>query len=477
MENKMTIRVRWAPSNTGPDVHIGNVRTILFNYLLARKLGATTVFRIEDSDIARSKPEYADAISDTLNWLGLTADEGYRIGGDFGPYTQTAKLDRYKQVSDTLIEKGLAYRCYCTNDELNALRNQLPEKMRHTFRYPGICRDRKEWPKDKDYVVRMVAPTEGSVELNDIVFGKIITPNIENYDWVIMRSNGIPLYNFGCAVDDYDQQITHIIRGRDHIINTPCQIILHSYLGTRDIKFAHLPMMLGPDGAKLSKRHGSVSISEYRKNGYTASGILNYLAKFGWGHKNQEIFSMNDLIEKFSIENCGKNDGKFDANKFSSIQYSHLKSQDLTSDLDYASGMLPFILARGFDVSANDLTNLVALVRPRSKTLLEAANEIEPILQKDINIEKDLSDKFLTSDNKNRLNNFAKFLSLIDTWSEDAIRNSTRDYLKENNLTMTDLGQPLRISIFGRSNSPEIFAIMRTLGKERTINRITKNIG
>lgn len=258
------IRVRWAPSNTGPDIHAGNLRTILFNYLFAKQKGGCTIFRVEDSDIARSKPEYADAIANTLDWIGLRADEGYKIGGDYGPYLQTEKLARYKQVADEWIERGLAYRCYCTPDELNALRNQLPENMRHTFRYPSICRDRKDWPANKDYVIRMVAPTEGVVEWDDVVFKKMIVPNKENYDWVIMRSNSIPLYNFGCAIDDYDQKITHIIRGKDHISNTPQQKIMHQYLGTQELVFCHLPMLLGSDGLKVKqetyiRKHNRVS--------------------------------------------------------------------------------------------------------------------------------------------------------------------------------------------------------------------------
>lgn len=296
----MTIRTRIAPSNTGSDIHAGNVRTALFNYLFAKQMKGVFVFRVEDSDLVRSKIEYADNIANTLNWLGLKADEGYKIGGDFGPYLQTQKIERYKQVADTLIERGFAYRCYCTPDYLNTLRNTLPENRRATFRYPGICRDRKLWPHNQDYVVRLKAPLEGSVSWNDIVFAHIEIPNKENYDWVLMRSNGIPLYNFGCVVDDYDQKITHIIRGRDHIGNTNCQIILHQMLGSHEIKYCHLPMMLGPDGGKMAKRHGASTISAFREMGYTPGAILNYLLRFGFGSGDQEIFTMEEMIEKFS---------------------------------------------------------------------------------------------------------------------------------------------------------------------------------
>jgi glutamyl-tRNA synthetase len=467
------IRVRWAPSNTGSDVHVGNVRTVLFNYLFAKKMGGVSVFRIEDSDIARSKEEYADNIANTLNWLGLKADEGYKIGGDLGPYQQTHKLKRYSQVADELIERGLAYRCYCTADNLNKLRQALPENKRDTFRYPGICRDRKDWPENQDYVIRLKAPTEGSVSWDDITFGRIEIPNVENYDWVLMRCNGIPLYNFGCVIDDYDQKITHIIRGRDHIGNTNCQIILHQMMGSQPIKFAHLPMMLGPDGSKLSKRHGAATISAFRDMGYTPGAILNYLLRFGFGFGNQEIFSMEEMLDKFTLEACGKNDGRFDVKKFAAIQYQHLKSTDLTSDDKYAEYLMSSLKS---NLSFEKVKSLIPLVRTRSKTLVEAVNELEPI-HKDFSLDKDISNKVLTNDAKDKLSKFCSVLNNIEDWSEDNLRTKTQEWLASLNFTIKDIGQPARVSIFGRTNSPELFQVMSALGKSTTINRISRAIG
>lgn len=466
------IRVRWAPSNTGPDVHVGNVRTILFNYLFAKKNGGTTVFRVEDSDLARSKPEYADAIAATLDWLGLRADEGYKIGGDFGPYLQTEKLARYKQVAEEWIERGLAYRCYCTPDGLTALRNQLPENRRQTFRYPGICRDRKLENKGQDYVIRMVSPTDGKVEWDDVVFGKMVVPNKENYDWVIMRANGIPLYNFGCAVDDYDQKITHVIRGRDHTVNTPQQCIMHTYLSSHPITYCHLPMMLGGDGSKLSKRHASVSITDYRNAGYTKNAILNYLVRFGWGSGDKELFTMEELIEEFSLENCGKNDGKFDPKKFNAILFEHLKSPQLTPSPAYADHLSPFIAAKELVACPRRLESLIPLVRPRSRTLLEAAHELEPVLRDDVSIDPAAAEKILTPLAKENLTAYLSFLRALQVWDEDTLRTRTGEWLERRGLTIKDIGQPTRLALYGRTQSPELFQVMAALGKEKTLSRI-----
>lgn len=469
------IRVRWAPSNTGPDVHVGNVRTVLFNYLFAKKNGGTTIFRIEDSDLARSKMEYADNIADTLDWLGLRADEGYRIGGSKGPYLQTQKLDRYKKLADELIERGHAYRCYCTQDEMNTLRNALPENQRHTFRYPGICRDRKDYPANKDYVVRLKAPTEGNVEWDDLVFGKMVIPNKENYDWVLMRSSGIPLYNYGCAIDDNDQKISHCLRGKDHIPNTPCQMILHKILGSQHITYAHLPMMLGQDRAKLSKRHASVSISDYKNAGYSPNGILSYLCKFGWGYKNQEVFSLEELVEKFSFEGCGRNDGCFDTKKFSAIQHEHLKSETLTSTSEYAHRTLPFLASRGIETNAEHVAKLIPLIRHKAKTFVEAAHELDPMLRtNDISIDSAAVEKFITPASKQMLDSLCKHLVANETWNEATIKSSTTSWLEANNITIKDIGQPLRVAITGRSNSIELYQIMAAIGKETSLQRIDR---
>lgn len=469
------VRVRIAPSNTGPDVHVGNVRTALYNYLFAKKCKGTFVFRIENSDLARSKDEYADAIAATFDWLGLRADEGYRIGGDFGPYMQTQKLERYKSAADELVEKGLAYRCYCTPDELDALRNALPEKQRITFRYPGICRDRKDYPANKDYVIRLKAPTEGSVEWDDLVFGKIVVPNKENFDWVLIRSNGIPLYNWGCCIDDLDQKITHIIRGRDHIINTNIQILIHNVLGSHDIKYGHLPLMLGQDGSKLSKRHCSVATSQYKNAGYSPGAILNYLSKFGFGIGDAEVFNLDFLTEHFKLENCKRSDGKFDPIKFATINYSHLKSEQLTSDDDYIKYLQPFLQAQNVKLTDAQLLPYVPVIRTRAKTFVEATDLIMPMLT-EVQPSPELVAKTYTQQNTAYLEALRILLRNLDNWSEETLRTSVQGWLAEQQLTLREIGAPLRIALLGTPNSPEIFQVLNAMGKTTTINRLNRTI-
>lgn len=467
------LRVRSAPSNTGADLHIGNCRTILFNHLFAKKNGGHSVLRIEDSDLARSKQEYADAIAATLDWLGLRADEGYKIGGEHGPYMQTHKLDRYKQVADELVAKGHAYRCYCTQESIDALRAKLPEKERIGFKYPGICRERKEHPEGQEYVIRLKAPTEGFVEWDDLVFGKMVVPNKENFDWVLMRSNGVPLYNFGCCVDDHDQKMTHIIRGRDHSVNTNIQIIIHRLLGSSEMVFGHLPMMLGQDKQKLSKRHGAVSITAYRNAGYSPDAILNYLVKFGWGWNNQEIFSLAEMIEKFDIKDCKRQDGCFDPKKFAVINYEHLKSEALTPTPEYVKHLQPFLQERGIEIADDRLADFIPVIRSRAKTFVEAADLLLPLLS-EMEAGAELFGKTFNETNKGYLASVNELLNSLALWNEESLRSNIQGLLQEKGLALKDIGGPLRIALLGQVNSPELFQVLSALGKETSLARIGK---
>lgn len=480
------VRVRFAPSPTGY-LHIGGVRTALFNWLWARKNGGTFILRIEDTDQERSTPESKAIILESLNWLGMDWDEGPGVGGDHGPYEQMARLDIYRDFANKLIAEGKAYRCYCTQEELDVERARLDALRKETgnkglvFKYPGTCRDRKEpvWSKntrnEAPYVVRFKAPVDGVTEYNDKVFGKIVTPNKENQDFVLLRSDGVPLYNFGAVVDDMTMGVTLVARGRDHMINTPPQILLYQALGATPPDFAHLPMMLSPLGDKLSKRHGAVSVTEYRDKGFSPAAVLNYLARFGWAHGNQEIFSVRQLIDAFSWEACGKNDGRFDMKKFAAIQQAHLASSDLTSDEEYAHRVIPFMYARGLgDLNHKHVEAAVHIVRSRCKTYIDAANELDPIFRKDIVVDQAAVDKFLTVDARQALSAFALTICQLNNWSEDILRSCTQDWLTQHNLTLKDIGQPLRVSITGRANSPELFQVMAALGKDTTIERITK---
>lgn len=483
ISNMSDVRVRIAPSNTGSDVHIGNVRTALFNYLFAKQNKGTFVFRIENSDLARSKDEYADAIAESLNWLGLVPDEGYKCPvQDHGPYMQTQKLERYKQIAEQLIETGYAYRCYCTAEELAAhkaqqIANSGKQKEKTFTKYPGTCRERKDQPKDKPYVVRFKAPTDGEITFDDKVFGKIVVPNKENYDFVLMRTNGIPLYNFGCVIDDVDQKITHVIRGKDHLVNCVPQILLYKALGAPLPVFAHLPMMLNQKGEKLSKRDGAVTIREYRQAGYSPHAILNYLAKFGWGLKDKEIMSLDDLIENFSLEACGKTDGRFDPIKFAFINTTHLKSEELTPTNKYAQLLQPIVHANGLaDVTIEQLNPYVSVVRSRAKTFVEAADLMDPMLRNDVVAEPGLIQRTFNQQNVYYLRQIKEVLHTLNVWDEQTVRTCVQNWLQSKKMSLKDIGGPLRVALLGRQNSPELFQIMGALGKDKAIQRINKTL-
>ncbi|HSO31876.1 MAG TPA: glutamate--tRNA ligase, partial [Labilithrix sp.] len=316
-------RLRFAPSPTGY-LHIGGVRTALFNWLWARKTGGTFILRIEDTDQERSTDASRAIIFDSLSWLGLDWDEGPGKGGNFGPYTQMERLSIYTEKADELVRAGKAFRCFCTKAELDAQREALKKAdPKAQFKYPGTCRDRTDQP-DLPFVVRFRTDRAGSVRYVDKVFGEVTTPNVEQQDFVLVRSDGIPLYNFGAVVDDMMMEVSLVARGRDHMINTPPQIMLYEAFGAKAPEFAHLPMMLAPSGEKLSKRHGAVSVFEYKDTGYSPNAVLNYLARFGWSFGDQEIFSKEELVQAFSWESCGRGDGKFDAKKFLAVNHEHL---------------------------------------------------------------------------------------------------------------------------------------------------------
>lgn len=465
------VRTRFSPSPSGY-LHIGGARTALFSWLYARQNNGAFIVRIEDTDTKRSSTESENIILDSLRWLGLNWDEGLGVdGSEHGPYRQSERTDIYKQWADKLIESGKAYRCYCTSDDLDAQRKALTDKNpKAQFKYPGTCRDIKE-NLDKSYVVRFKAPTEGMVEYNDLVFGNIKTPNVENQDFVILRADGLPLYNFGAVVDDHLMGITHVIRGREHMINTPPQIMLYEALGWDVPHMAHLPLMLDPSGTKLSKRTGSVSVTEYKDNGFTPEGVLNYLARFGWGSGNKEIFSLKDLVNLFSLESCGRNDGKFDMKKFSSVQFEHLKNPDLTSDEEYYDRLVPFLKEKGIDNADKDACiKALPLIRPRAHTLIEAAEEIIPFISDNLGATPDYKD--VSGQVKDKVNSLLADLDADQNWEESHLRQITKDWLAKNNLSLKDLGGFMRLSLTGRAHSPELFQVMATLGRGRALKRL-----
>jgi glutamyl-tRNA synthetase len=466
-------RLRFAPSPTGY-LHIGGVRTALFNWLWARKTGGAFVLRIEDTDRERSTDESRQVILDSLEWLGIDWDEGPGVGGAFGPYSQMERLALYKDYSDRLIKNGSAYRCFCTKEELDAQREAFKKRgAKGAFKYPGTCRDRKDEP-DKPFVVRFKAPVEGAVVYVDKVFGEVTTPNVENQDFVLVRSDGVPLYSFGAVVDDIAMEIAIVARGRDHMINTPPQILLYEALGAKVPEFAHLPMMLAQNGEKLSKRHGAVSVTEYRDQGYAPHAVLNYLARFGWSHGDQEIFSKEELVQAFSWDACGRGDGKFDGKKFLAINHDHLKTERLLGADEYAARVVPFLAARGLTVTPDRVKHALYTIRERARTFIEAADMLDYFFRDAPVMDEKASKKFLVPEAAPRLEGLREALAKTSEWTESELERQVNAYLEQGSVQMKDVAQPARVALSGRSATPGLFQVLCVLGRDVSLARLTR---
>jgi glutamyl-tRNA synthetase len=465
----MKPRLRFAPSPSGY-LHIGGVRTALFNWLWARKTGGTFVLRVEDTDQERSSIDSVRAILDSLTWLGLNWDEGPEVGGDFGSYFQSERKALYRSVTDKLISEGKAYRCYCTKEELDAQREAA-------FVYPGTCRERTDQP-DKPHVIRFKSPTEGVTEFHDKVFGLISTPNKSQQDFVLVRTDGYPLYNLAATVDDHEMQITFVGRGRDHIGNTPQQILLYRAMGWEPPEFAHLPMMLNAKGEKLSKRHAAVSTQDYKDRGYTPAAVLNYLVRFGWSFGDKEIFSREELVELFDWDRVNKSDGKFDEKKFADVAFEHLKQPALTSLEQYAAWTKPFLAARGLDqVDDALLAQAIPGVRERARTLVDAANDLDFYFREPPEPDEKAVSKFLTPETKPRIAALAAMFEAQATWSPDALEAAFKAWVEGQGLQLKDVAQPTRVALTGRSASPPLFDVLHVLGRERSLARLRRAAG
>jgi glutamyl-tRNA synthetase len=440
--------------------------------LWARKTGGAFVLRIEDTDQERSTADSVRVIVDSLRWLGLTWDEGPDVGGASGPYTQMDRLPLYREVAERLIRQGKAYRCFCTKEDLEQKRAELKARdAKATFKYPRTCLGRRDEP-DAPHVVRFKAPDAGHVSYVDLVFGEITTPNAAQQDFVLLRSDGVPLYNFGAAVDDAQMGITIVARGRDHMVNTPPQILLYQALEVAPPRFAHLPMMLAPNGEKLSKRHGAVSVGEYRDQGYSPHAVLNYLARFGWSHGDQEVFSLEELVAAFDWEHCNKSDGKFDAKKFLAINHEHLKSARLTGDGVYAESTLPFVRARGLDVALDRVRAAVPLVRERATTYADAADRLDFLFRDPPAVDPGAASKFLVAASAPRLRELALVVAGVGSWDAASLDAATHSWLTAQGLAIKDVAQPARVALTGRAASPGLFEVIEALGRERTLARL-----
>jgi len=480
-------RLRFAPSPTGY-LHIGGVRTALFNWLWARKTGGTFILRIEDTDQERSTDESRAVIFEAMKWVGLDWDEGpaasgIPAAGSHGPYTQMDRLAIYKEKAEELVSARKAFHCFCTKEELDAQRKALIARdPKAQFKYPGTCRERTDHP-DLPFVTRYKADRTGSVTYVDKVFGEVITPNIETQDFVLIRSDGVPLYNFGAVVDDMLMEVSLVARGRDHMINTPPQIMLYEAFGAKVPEFAHLPMILAPSGEKLSKRKppknpdGSpipVSVEEYRDAGYAPNAVLNYLARFGWSHGDQEVFSKDELIQAFSWESCGRGDGKFDAKKFLAIDHEHLKTERLMPADEYATRAVPFLAQRGLTVTTDAVKGALHTIRDRATTFAQAADMLDPFFREPPVMDEKAAQKFLVKDAAPRLTGFRDALAKASEWSEAALEASVNAWLAENALEMKAVGQPVRVALTGRTASPSLYQVLVVLGREVALARLTR---
>jgi glutamyl-tRNA synthetase len=460
-DRQMACRTRFAPSPTGY-LHIGGARTALYCWLEARRRGGTFILRVEDTDRERSTDAAVQAILDGMQWLGLEADEG--------PYYQTHRMPRYLQVADELLAAGKAYYAYETREELEAMRAAAMARNEKP-RYNGYYRERNEpLREDPNRVLRFRNPTEGSVIFEDLVKGRIEWSNSELDDLVLIRSDGFPTYNFAVVVDDIDMRVTEVIRGDDHVNNTPRQINIYEALGAPAPSFAHLPMILGPDGQKLSKRHGAVGVMQYRDDGFLPHAILNYLSRLGWSHGDQEIFSRDELIALFKIEDVNQSAARFDVEKLSWLNQQYLKNdppEEVAAHLDW------HLRAAGYDLAAGPAAvDVVIALRDRVHTLKEMAERarvwFEPLGEyEDAAVAKHLTDAAVAP-----LASMRERLADAPNWTPEAVHAALAHTAEALGLGLGKIAQPLRVAITGTQVSPSIEHTVYLAGREQALQRI-----
>ncbi len=455
------IRLRFAPSPTGY-LHIGGARTALFNWLLAKKLGGTFILRIEDTDVARSTQESVDAILQGMEWLGLDWDEG--------PYYQSENFPLYKEKVQELLSEGKAYRCYCTSEELEAKREKALAEGRKP-KYDGSCRNLAGTVPDKPFVIRFKAPQDGVTAFNDLIKGPISFNNEELDDLIIQRSDGTPIYNFVVVVDDASMGITTVIRGDDHINNTPRQILLYEALGYAVPTFAHVPMILGSDKTRLSKRHGATSVMAYRDMGLLPEAMINYLVRLGWSCGDEEIFSREELIEKFSIEAVGKSAGVFNPDKLLWLNAHYIKNGDPER---LAGLLLPFLAERGVDPATGGpvLQAVVKTLQERAKTMLEMADGAVFYYTPELNYDEESVAKHIKPETSGFLKRLSAALAAAPAFGHDDIEAVFKEVCAELGIKMGQIGPAVRIALSGGTVSPSIYEVMEVLGKEETCRRL-----
>jgi glutamyl-tRNA synthetase len=458
------IRTRFAPSPTGM-LHIGGVRTALFSWLYARRHQGVFVLRVEDTDRERSTEEATQVILDGMQWLGLTADEG--------PFYQTRRMDRYREVLAKFLADGHAYRCYCTKEELAGMRSRQ-EAAKQKPRYDGTCRHRTEPRPGVPAVIRFANPVEGAVIVEDVIHGSVAFQNSELDDLIIARSDGTPTYNFCVVVDDMDMHITHVIRGDDHLNNTPRQINMLKALGAQPPVYAHVPMILGADGAKLSKRHGAVSVLQYRDEGFLPEALLNYLVRLGWSHGDQEVFSLEEMTQLFDIADVNKAASAFNPDKLLWLNQQHIMRSSPAALVPHLRFQLAVL---GIDVSDDDKLAAVAKAQQeRAKTLKEMAQNSVFFFADLKGYDEKAAKKNLSSESAPVLRAVHEKLSALSDWSAKVIHDTVNEIAAALGVSLGKVAQPIRVAVSGTTVSPPIDVTLEVLGRLAALQRIERAI-
>lgn len=457
---KMSSRTRFAPSPTGY-LHVGSARTALYCWLYARNQSGTFILRIEDTDRERSTQEAVDAILESMRWLGLDYDEG--------PFYQTKHFARYAEVAQQLLQQGHAYRCYCSKERLDTLREELTASKQKP-RYDGKCRNLTTSDSTQPHVIRFKNPEAGSVVFNDAVRGNVEISNDELDDLIIMRTDGTPTYNFTVVVDDADMKIDIVIRGEDHIANTPRQINILQALGAKIPLYAHIPMILGDDGKRLSKRHGAVSVLQYRDEGYLPHALLNYLVRLGWSHGDQEIFSLDEMIKAFDLQHISKSAAAFNTEKLNWLNQHYIKTLpaiEVARHLEWQLQRLNIEYHQG-----PDLDKIVTALSDRVKTTLEMAEKSRYFFLETITLDPDAAIKHLTSAIKEPLQELYKQFMQPVVWQATELHQLIIAVAEKFNIGLGKLAQPLRVAVTGNTTSPSIDVTLELIGQERVLKRL-----
>lgn len=468
MDSNKKVRVRFAPSPTG-HLHIGGARTALFNYLFARRSNGVFILRIEDTDTSRSTEKYIEAIIEGMKWLNLDWDEG--------PYRQTDRFNIYRSFVERLLKEGRAYRCYCTPEELEHRRQEAIAQGKQP-KYDGRCINITEAAPDTPYAVRFKMPQEGQTVVDDLIKGVVEFDNSQLEDLIIMRSDGAPTYNFVVVVDDIDMEITHIIRGDDHLNNTPKQIHIYKAFGWEPPQFAHLPMILGADRTRLSKRHGATSVMTYKDIGYLPDALVNYLVRLGWAYGDQEIFTREELIKYFSLENTGKSAAVFNPEKLLWLNSQYIIKEDAKT---LAEMVMPFLVKEGIisggqELDMEWLSKAVNSLKERVRTLIELANSLKYYILEYVEIDPKAKEKFLKPENIRHLSELRKLLSGLSDFTALETERIFHAYAEKHEVKLGSIAQPMRVAITGGTASPGLFEVLEIVGREKTLKRLTKAI-